>query len=188
MSNRQELALSPALSADLRRFEQQLLALATRLGISLADFNADHISLRCHQYSTAEQWRQQLSLLGECLSEKTINGRPICLFELRRPLVVGPLHISCVELPWPGKKHYPHEGWQHIELVLDGDPQTLHQRALDCLSDEALRAPDISLKCSAPRGENERLANPTLAVTDGKAEIKFHPYDIRAVIASERAS
>ncbi|PAW91672.1 hypothetical protein CKQ79_29675, partial [Klebsiella pneumoniae] len=22
-----------------------------------------------------------------------------------------------VELPWPGEKRYPHEGWEHIEIV-----------------------------------------------------------------------
>ncbi|WP_273876845.1 VOC family protein, partial [Serratia marcescens] len=70
-----------------------------------------------------------------------INGRPICLFDLQQPLAVGPWRIDCVELPYPGEKRYPHEGWEHVELVLSGDPQTLHARALSHLADEALLAP-----------------------------------------------
>ncbi|PPZ37703.1 metalloprotein, partial [Escherichia coli] len=59
------------------------------------------------------------------------------------------------------------------------------QRALACLSDEALRAPGIKLKFSSPQGENEWLPNPTLAVSRGKVTIKFHPHDIRDIVGSE---
>ncbi len=68
----------------------------------------------------------------------------------------------------PGEKRYPHEGWEHIEIVLPGDPETLNARALALLSDEGLSLPGISVKTSSPKGEHERLPNPTLAVTDGK--------------------
>lgn len=36
-------------------------------------------------------------------------------------------------------KRYPHEGWEHIEIVLPGDPETLNARALALLSDEGLQ-------------------------------------------------
>ncbi|WP_192456717.1 VOC family protein [Musicola keenii] len=180
-------ALLPAsLRDDLSRFENELWQLAAQLQLNLADFQADHLALRCHQYSTAERWREALLTSGTLLSEKTINGRPICLFTLHQPLTVGPWRIDCVELPWPGNRHYPHEGWEHVELVLPGDPATLHQRALASLSDEALRAPGIKLKFSHPQGEQERLPNPTLAVTNGSVTLKFHPYRIQDVVASEQ--
>ncbi|PWC11360.1 VOC family protein [Brenneria roseae subsp. americana] len=177
--------LSEALSQDLVRFEQALTALAADLQLDLTPFHADHISLRCHQNSTAERWKAELLDKGRLLSENMINGRNICLFILDSVIKIGPWEIDCIELPWPGKKYYPHEGWEHIELVLPGDVKTLHQRALACLSDEALRAPGIKLKFSSPQGEKERLSNPTLAVTNGKVTIKFHPYDIRDIVASE---
>ena len=42
-------------------------------------------------------------------------------------------------------KRYPHEGWEHIEIVLPGDPETLNARALALLSDEGLSLPgDLS--------------------------------------------
>ena len=88
---------------------------------------------------------------GTLLSESMINGRPICLFDLSQPLAVGPWQIDCVELPYPGEKRYPHEGWEHVELVLSGDPQTLHARALSLLADEALLTPGIKLKQSSPK-------------------------------------
>ncbi len=46
------------ISADLPRFTKALTELATRLGLDIAPLDADHISLRCHQNTTAERWRR----------------------------------------------------------------------------------------------------------------------------------
>ncbi|AEF46004.1 protein of unknown function DUF991 [Serratia sp. AS12] len=174
------------LALDLPRFEQALSQFAEKLHLDLSQFSADHISVRCHQNTTAERWRQGLQQCGSLLSEATINGRPIYLFDLHQPLQVGPWLIDCVELPYPGDKRYPHEGWEHVELVLSGEPASLYARALSHLPDEALLAPGIKLKQSSPKGEGERLPNPTLAITDGSVTIKFHPYSIREIVASEQ--
>lgn len=174
------------ISADLPRFMQALTELSSRLGLDLALLEADHISLRCHQNTTAERWRRGFEQCGELLSENIIHGRPICLFKLHAPVCAGPWNFTVVELPWPGEKRYPHEGWEHIEIVLPGEPETLNARALALLSDEGLSQPGIYVKTSSPKGERERLLNPTLAVTDGKVTIKFHPWSIEAIVASER--
>lgn len=174
------------LAQDLPRFEQALSQFAEKLHLDLSLFHADHISVRCHQNSTAERWRQGFLQCGALLAENIINGRPICLFDLTHPIKVGPWQLDCIELPYPGDKRYPHEGWEHVELVLSGDPATLYARALEHLADEALLLPGIKLKQSAPKGEGERLANPTLAITNGNITIKFHPHHIRDIVASER--
>lgn len=174
------------LVADLPRFTELLSAFAQKLQLELADFYADHISVRCHQNTTADRWRKGFEQCGELLNETEINGRPICLFDLAQPLKVGPWEIDLIELPYPGDKRYPHEGWEHVELVLSGGAEGFYPRALAALADEALVAPGIKLKQSAPKGENERLANPTLAITDGTITIKFHPYSLREIVASER--
>nr|WP_318381303.1 VOC family protein [uncultured Enterobacter sp.] len=174
------------LSTDLPRFTQALTELATRLGLDVAPLEADHISLRCHQNTTAERWRSGLLQCGELLSENIINGRPICLFKLNAPVCVNRWSFQIIELPWPGEKRYPIEGWEHIEIVLPGDPDTLNARALALLSDDGLSQPGIAVKTSAPKGERERLPNPTLAVTDGRVTIKFHPWSIEAIVASEQ--
>lgn len=175
MANWQQIDELNDISADLPRFNDAILALADRLGLDMTPLDADHISLRCHQNTTAERWRQGLERCGTLLSENIINGRPICLFKLAEPICVAHWRFTVVELPWPGEKRYPHEGWEHIEIVLPGDPETLNARALALLSDNGLSQPGIFVKTSSPKGERERLPNPTLAVTDGKVTIKFHP-------------
>ena len=73
-----------------------------------------------------------------------------------------------------------------MEVVLRGDHQTLGVRAMALLSDDALTQPGISFKTSSPQAENERLPNPTLAVTDGQTTIKFHPWRLEEIVASEQ--
>ncbi|OSN04755.1 VOC family protein [Lonsdalea iberica] len=181
--------LPTSLMDDLSRFESEMFKLAEQLSLDIGLFEADHISLRCHQNATAERWREALLNNGATLlAENVINDRPICLFLLPQPLTVGPWQITCIELPWPGNKRYPHEGWEHVEVVLPGDPATLHQRALACLPDAALLTQGIRLKFSQPQGEQERLPNPTLAVTNGTVTLKFHPSRLQDIVESERNS
>lgn len=187
MANWQQINELNDISADLPYFTGALNALANRLGLDIAPHDADHISLRCHQNATAERWRRGFEQCATLLSENIINGRPICLFKLDEPICVAHWRFSIVELPWPGEKRYPHEGWEHIEIVLPGEPDTLNARALALLSDEGLSQPGIFVKTSSPKGEHERLPNPTLAVTDGKVTIKFHPWSIEQIVASEQS-
>jgi predicted metalloenzyme YecM len=185
MANWQSVDELQDIAADLPRFTQAFTALTGRLGLDIAPLAADHISLRCHQNATAERWRRGFEQCGELLSGNIINGRPICLFKLHEPVCVAHWRFTVVELPWPGEKRYPLEGWEHIEIVLPGDPDTLNARALALLSDHGLSQPGIFVKTSSPKGERERLPNPTLAVTDGSVTVKFHPWTIEEIVASE---
>lgn len=173
------------LSNDLARFTASLYELADRLELQLDGLNADHIAVRCHQVATAERWKKGFLRHGVLFSEKIIHGRPIALFELTTPLKVGPWEIGVVELPWPGERVYRHEGWEHVEIVLSGDPQTLSARALALFADEGLSKPGLSIKNSAPKGEGERLPNPTLAVSNGTVTLKFHPWSLKEIVKSE---
>ncbi len=175
------------LAQDFSRFEQALQELAERIGVDPAAHEIDHIAVRCHQFTTAERWKRGFMQIGQLFSETMINGRPICLFKLQQPLLLAGQAVDVVELPWPGQKLYRHEGWEHIEIVLRGEPETLGVRAMALLSDAALTQPGISFKTSSPAGEHERLPNPTLAVTDGQSTIKFHPWRLEEIVASERA-
>ncbi|TKI08253.1 VOC family protein [Martelella alba] len=180
-----KLAQLADLSEDLPRFARQLALLAERLGINLADCRVDHIAVRCHRESTAQRWFEGWSRYGRCFRKSLVNGRPIALFDLPAPLPVGRWSVDCLELPWPGPRRYPHEGWEHIEIVLPGPADTLSQRALTLLDDTALSSPDIHIRQSAPYAGGEALPNPTLAVSDGITAIKFHPHSLREVAASE---
>jgi predicted metalloenzyme YecM len=152
MANWQSIDELQDINADLPRFTGAFNALAERLGLNITPLAADHISLRCHQNATAERWRRGFEQCGELLSENIINGRPICLFKLHEPVCVAHWQFDVVELPWPGEKRYPHEGWEHIEIVLPGDPDSLNARALALLSDDGLGQPGIFVKCSSPKG------------------------------------
>lgn len=175
------------LEQDLSRFDGALSAFAARLGIEITQHEVDHIAVRCHQLTTAERWKSGLLQIGTAFSEAMINGRPIYLFKLHEPLQFAGWQVDVVELPWPGEKRYRHEGWEHIEIVLRGEPETLGVRAMALLADEALMQQGISFKTSTPQGAQERLPNPTLAVTDGQTTVKFHPWSIEEIVASERA-
>lgn len=187
MSDWQTSPFLQDIRADLPRFAADITAFAARLGLETQGLEVDHIALRCHETATAERWRQGLEACAVLLSENQINGRTICLYKLPQPLMLAHWPISVIELPWPGARRYAHQGWEHIEVVLRTERAMLNASALALLSDESLTAPDISIKTSHPVGRHERLPNPTLAVTDGKVTIKFHPWSIEEIVASEGA-
>lgn len=170
---------------DLPRFEQALMQLAEHLELDLVALSADHIALRCHQNTTAERWQRGFERCGQRFNDTIINGRPIRLFRLQEPVRVAHWCFTLIELPWPGEKRYSHEGWEHVEIVLPGTPETLNARALALLSDKGLNNPTLSVKTSAPKGENERLPNPSLAVTNGTVTIKFHPFALDDIVGSD---
>lgn len=174
------------LVADLVRFTQSITGLADRIGLDIAPLIADHISLRCHQNATAERWQVGLEKCGHLFSESLINGRPVSLFKLEQPVCVANWAFTLIELPWPGEKRYPHEGWEHIEIVLPGAAESLPARALALLSDDGLRESGIAVKTSAPKAEGESLPNTTFSITDGKVTLKFHPWSLEEIVLSER--
>ncbi|MGL9723637.1 VOC family protein [Sodalis sp. (in: enterobacteria)] len=174
------------LKIDLVRFDAELYALTNRLGILPEAFLIDHIAVRCHQTVTAQRWYQGFSQCGRVLNETKINGRNIVLFELTTPLVLKGQAIHCIELPWPGERRYPHDGWEHIEMVLPGETDTFYPRALALLSEEALASPDLRIKQSQPHAQDEALANPTLAISDGRVTVKFHPHRLSDIVTAAR--
>lgn len=168
---------------SLPEFEQKLMKMAKVLAISLTDFPIDHISVRCHHIATAERWREGLSHCAQLLSDNEINGRPIYIFELKQPIVVASQEVFVIELPFPKGKSYPRETWEHVEMVINVDPEQLENSAKALLPNSL---PDgYSLKMSQPKGQSERLDNPTLAVTNGIITIKYHPFTLKDIIKSE---
>ncbi|MBY6185214.1 VOC family protein [Marinobacter hydrocarbonoclasticus] len=178
------------LMAELPAFGEKASKLADRLGLLRAGLLADHIALRITEKPDAEALRDALLARGTLLSDKQINGRPILLIQLDTPIQVGPWAIDLVELPFPdGKKR--RDGWEHVELVLPCGA-TDKQQMLDAvkqipaivakwpvLKDGTL---GIEIKTSCPKGEDEPLANPTVAFRHEGITVKVHPYDMRDVL------
>ena len=168
----------------LPEFEQQLTQMAQDLKISLTDFQIDHMSVRCHHRETAKRWRTGLLRCAHLMSENEINGRPICLFDLFQPLNVVSQEVFVIELPFPKGKVYPKETWEHVEMVIDVTPERLENTAYALLPQPLPQG--YSIKVSQPKGQSERLPNPTLAVTNGLITIKYHPFTLKQIIESEK--
>lgn len=169
---------------DLPVFMDKLQQLAQELNLSLSSFPIDHISVRCHHMATAERWHQGLMECAELLSDNVINGRPIRLYELREPLNVAGQQVFIIELPFPKDKIYPKESWEHIEMVIDIDPSQLETTAFQLLPDPLPQG--YRIKVSQPKGQQERLPNPTLAVSNGEITVKYHPFTLKKIIESEK--
>ena len=194
-------------------FEAQILALLETLDLADKALVCDHVALRVNSIDSADALRYAFSRVGKIISDNIINGRTILIIELDIPLTLGQFSIACVELPYPSDKVYPQEGWEHIELVIDSkakDCDTLSQDLLALcpklsalLPSEQAAEPvpssslglnsqgiaslaGIKIKMSSPKGDKERLANPTIAFKRDDVCIKVHPHGIKAVIASEQ--
>ena len=194
-------------------FEAQILALLETLDLADKALVCDHVALRVNSIASADALRDAFSCVGKIISDNIINGRTILIIELDTPLTLGQFSIACVELPYPSDKVYPQEGWEHIELVIDSKATECDTLSQDLLalcpklsallpSEQAAEpvlssSPDLSsqglaslagikIKMSSPKGDKERLANPTIAFKRDDVCIKVHPHGIKAVIASEQ--
>ncbi|MFT6925668.1 MAG: putative metalloenzyme YecM [Psychromonas sp.] len=178
------------LKSQWPEFSQAILHFAKRLGLKDLALVCDHAALRVNDLAVAEALLTQWQKKGKIISDSIINGRPIYIIALDEPLQLGDWKIDCVELPFPGKL-YPQQGWEHIELVLPGNAQTMAEleRALESINPDiaALLAanPAIKVKRSAPHVAGEKVANPTIAFKLNNICIKVHSAGIKTVIEKE---
>jgi predicted metalloenzyme YecM len=182
-------------------FSQRISVFIHRLGLDNLALNCDHAALRVNDNQTAQLLVDEFSQHGKIISNNIINGRPILIIKLAEPLVIGAMKIQCVELPFPSDKSYPVEGWEHIELVFPSQAQTCDELVAELIEKVPLLADviagntiagsdensDIKVKQSSPKGDKERLANPTIAFKANGICIKVHPHDIQKIVESEQA-
>ena len=173
-------------------FSKKVLQLVYRLGLDKLELNSDHCALRVNDLEHAQQLQHEFEQIGQVISNNMINGRPILIIELNQALILGSQTIDCVELPYPSDKHYPTEGWEHIELVLPSSATNCQQLADELITKVPTLAAvingetDIKIKMSSPKGAHERLANPTIAFKENGICVKVHLHHIKDIIASEQ--
>ncbi|PKG77895.1 hypothetical protein CXF80_05955 [Shewanella sp. Actino-trap-3] len=174
-------------------FGQRITAFIDQLGLENLSLYCDHAALRVNDNHMAQLLADEFSQHGKIISNNIINGRPILIIKLTEPLVIGAMHIQCVELPFPSDKAYPVEGWEHVELVFPSQAQTCQALAAELiekvpqLADIIAGNSDIKVKQSSPKGDKERLANPTIAFKANGICVKVHPHDIQKIVESEQA-
>lgn len=173
-------------------FSSRIQTFITHLGLDKLALYCDHCALRVNEEVKAKLLTEQFSQHGKIISNNIINGRPILIIKLNQPLLLNHQEVYCVELPFPSEKRYPVEGWEHIELVFPSKAQTCEQLVSELLEKIPTLAPviagktSIKIKQSSPKGDNERLANPTIAFKADDICVKVHPLDIETIIASEQ--
>lgn len=178
---------------DLSQFEQKILQITQTIGLDLSQFQIDHLAVRMNTVETALQWRDLLLENATLLKESEVNGRPIGLFELHQAVKFSEQFVKIVELPFPKRKIYPVEGWEHIEVVVPFlEKESVEAWIARMITTYQLdNHPSLNVKISQPEVIGEILPNPTVAISM-KAEtlcynvcLKLHPYDIKSVISSE---
>jgi predicted metalloenzyme YecM len=179
---------------NLPAFLGKVSALASDIGIRIDTLFADHIALRINDADLAKQAHRAWLTRGSVISSAVINGRPIIVIEFSQPLAVGGWSIECLELPYPAQgKTYPKQGWEHIEFVVESFAETADEyltdlkRKLPALADRwaNLSEMGVKTKLSSPKGEGERLANPTVAFKRDGVCIKLHPHSLKKIVQSE---
>ena len=181
---------------QLPEFKQKVDKLAMLIGVPISRLETDHIAVRINGVEAAKASHQQWLAYGEEISNNQINGRPIIVIKLNEPIVFGCRTIPCLELPYPGKKHYSEQGWEHVECVVKSSATTVEELIIAAklqfpiLSEKwpSLMSGEngLQIKMSSPKGDNERLANPTIAFKWQGVCIKLHNATLEAVIASEQ--
>lgn len=191
-----ERLLPEQMIEDLPIFIGKIQHLADVLGLDLSAYQADHIALRINDTILAQQAREAWSLYGDEISQAQINGRPIIVSTFHQPLTAAVWSLECLELPFPALgKTYPQQGWEHVEFVVPSQAQTADDYLDDLKANfsrlnetiESLDMLNITMKLSSPKGDGERLNNPTVAFKHGGVCIKLHPHSLKAIVASEQA-
>ncbi|MFM2640225.1 VOC family protein [Vibrio chagasii] len=182
--------------ARLDTFMAKIENLGNVLGLDLSFAQADHIALRINETELAKAAHQAWSEFGSTISQATINGRPIVVIVFDEPLQSRGWNIECLELPYPAEgKIYPSQDWEHVEFVIPSHAQTADEYLAD-LKDtypqfaanfETLDEQGVKIKLSSPKGEGERLNNPTVAFKLQGICIKLHPHSLKKIVESEQA-
>ena len=178
-----------ALGADLMDFEQKIQQLATEMAINLSDYEIDHLAVRVNTEQNAKNWLTALLKCGKILSDNIVNGRPIYLIQLEKPLAFAGQFVDVIELPFPKNKQYPQETWEHIEIVMPFLNHESVESWIERINNQFLwkGLPQLTIKVSEPKVEGEQLPNPSIAVsfadkTQNHTCIKVHPYSIKKIL------
>jgi len=192
-----EKRLTPELMIqDLDAFMVRIEELTALLKLDLSFVQADHIALRINDTETAKAAHEIWSQYGKVISQAKINGRAIIVIELDKALESRGWKIECLELPYPAKgKVYPVESWEHVEFVIPSHAETADEFLADLKHTypefgqhfPMLEERGVKIKLSSPKGERERLNNPTVAFKYQGICIKLHPHSLKRIVESESA-
>jgi predicted metalloenzyme YecM len=179
---------------ELHDFGVKIGQLASLIGLDLSPYQLDHVAMRINDHKLALAAHRMWAKQGRVISHAQINGRPIIVLELDAPLDIGGWSTHLVELPYPVEgKRYPAQGWEHVEFVVASACDNVDDFFNELLALfpllrskwDKLASDGVKMKFSSPKGDGERLANPSVAFKWQGVCIKLHPHSLKTVIASE---
>lgn len=148
-------------------FFQGIFQVLEELSIDVSKYQLDHL---CYRVETAERYYELKELFlteWQLLTENEINGRPICSFKLKNPIIYEGREVSVLELPYP-KDGSPYQEWlEHVEFVIDKS-----------FEDFMNRYPHISFDTKAIKKE----INPDIGIQHKGVRIKFHHNSLEYVV------
>ncbi|PMH41898.1 hypothetical protein BCU68_15005 [Vibrio sp. 10N.286.49.B3] len=190
------LGLAPQqMLQNLDGFMDRITQLSELIKLDLTFAQADHIALRINEAEVASQAHQAWLAYGSVISQAEINGRPIIVLAFEQVLKSRGWSIECLELPYPAAgKIYPEQNWEHVEFVIPSHAQTAEAYLEDlkatypafALQWDNLAELGVKTKLSSPKGEGERLNNPTVAFKYQGICIKVHPHSLKRIVESEQ--
>jgi uncharacterized protein len=151
---------------------------------------ADHVCVRLKDPADVDRLRGALKAAAHEISSVMVNGRIISIFELHEPLTIGAWSVRGIEVPYPKQNHRYEDGWEHIEFVLDGVPNTMDGvrasffSAFPHLTYEALKT-DYEYEEDEPTSPEDQIPNPTISLKVRGVGIKFHARPIQEVVGWE---
>lgn len=152
---------------EAQQFLSQLFKELDRIKLDLSNNELDHICYRVESINEYLDLKEKLLPESKLISDKKINGREICVFELDVPLKFQGRAIHLLELPAPKKGSQYKSGFEHAEFVIS----------------EELRAfmssrPDLNFNI---KGLEKRI-NPEIRLNFSFGSIKFHNHNLAYVI------
>lgn len=155
---------------DWKQIDPFLDALFLRLAQTEIPFQAmelDHICYRVETQARYAHLHRYLASKGELLSEKNINGRPICTFKLHQAIQYQDRLIDLVELPSPKEGSPYQEGFEHVELVCGQHPRYL-----------VAQYPHLSFDIKGM----QKAVNADVRLQFPEGSVKFHAFSLEYVI------
>ena len=152
---------------EAQLFLNKLFSELDKIKLDLSNNELDHI---CYRVKTTQEYlelKEQLLLEGKLISDKKINGREICVFELDKPFRFQERAIYLLELPAPKKGSEYKSGFEHVEFVLTEDLRTFMSSR-----------PDLNFNIKGL----EKKVNPEIRLNFSFGSIKFHNHNLSYVI------
>lgn len=131
----------------------------------------DHVCFRTDSLEHYTTTKQDFEQRAQLLIESPIGGRPIATYELDRPIWCQHGLVSLVEVPAPKTGRIVDRGYEHLEVVIDCDFQTLMTKYPELNFDDRAISKEL---------------NPELEAKFDNFNVKFHHHALNHVIEFEK--